>query len=751
MNRLIALLVGAALAIPCVFARPAFATLYDTSNGRVAYTGNGATLAYPFTFPVANKTEVQALINSVVQVGSFSVVINSDQISAPGGTVTFLVAPPNSAAIVLQRVKKPYTQQTIYNPYNPFPAKVTERAFDSAIQIAQENARDIADLQVKETADFLSVVNPTGTTLASNTQVTATGASASQTLANQFAQLGANVMNFGCFGDGINDDTACVQRAANAAAGGVLRFPYTSGSYKITGTITISNSMLIVGPGKIYMAFTSALPVGGILFDVTASDVEFNHVWIDSTGTANSPIATINHYAIRFHGTSGTHLKNIKVRNCSFTNLPWNDTYGAVVTTHAVYVQWADNVTVQDSRFEAPAGAATFFSGVTNGYVLNNRINDTGWYSVQFNDLVSNSRISGNTITGTTNGVRVWGGSINLMSNDSTGTACGTQGCARINNVEVDHNYISGVHSYTGAVHIESCSHIKFHDNIMEKITLTLSSPFYADGSPAVYIRPYVRPTNVPPTGNEGPNDHIEITNNLLIAGSVGAIAVYADAQDNGSGALAYSDGLLVAGNQIQSLDTAHYFSNGISVHGQQGGWKDVSIVNNDVSGFPDTTSPNLGMIGTQGLVAAPVLDVLIANNQVSVVGGTPSSTSQLGIGIGAYTQNVRVGGNKVRGFWTGIRTFTNSSSILVGPPNLFVGSLNANYLAQVAFLNRATITLAAGTGTATVLADSQCTCTDTTANASVKCAISAGTFPAGTATLTATGTGTDVIAFNCN
>jgi hypothetical protein len=494
------------------------------------------------------------------------------------------------------------------------------------------------------------------------------------------------------------DDTTCLQSAINAAAGKTLYFPRPVTSYKVTGSLTISaaNTRLRGDGSKIFMAFTSALPVGGILFDVTASNVEFDNLWIDSTGSVNSPLATINHYAIRFHGTSGTHLTNLRVRNCAFTNLPWNDTLGAVLTTHAVYVQWADNVTVQDSRFDAPAGAAVFFSGVTNGYVLNNRINDTGWYSVQFNDLVSNSRIAGNSITGTTLGSRVWGGSINLMSNDSTGTACGTPGCARINNVEVDHNYISGNHSYTGAVHIESCSHIKFHDNILEKITLTLAAdmlarygayfgsapPFYVDGSPAVYIRPYVRPATAAGT-NEGPNDHIEITNNLLIAGSVGAIAVYADAQDNGSGTLLYSDTLSVTNNQIQSLDNTHYFSNGISVHGQQGGWKNVTIEGNSVSGFPDGTSPNLGLIGTQGLVAAPVLDVIVANNNLTVAGGVASTTTHLGIGIGAYTTRARVVHNSLGAFWVGIRTFTNSLNPILGV-NSFSGSGSSDYLVGV-------------------------------------------------------------------
>lgn len=532
--------------------------------------------------------------------------------------------------------------------------------------------------------------------------------SASRSDTSKLADI-VSVKDFGAKGDWNGttgtDDTAAFQAAFANAGGRGIYIPGTTAAYKVSGTIAVSTANTRVfgdGPAsKIFMAFTSSGPTGGILFDVTASGVEFDSIAIDSTGTVNSPVATINHYAIRFHGTSGTHLTNLRVRNLSFTNLPWNDTLGAVVTTHAVYVQWADNVTVRDTRIDNVAGAAVFFSGVTNGYVLNNKINDTGWYSIQLNDLVSNSRISGNAITGTLPGDRVWGGSINAMSNSSTGTACGggtSAGCAVIKNVEIDHNYISGVHSYTAAVHIESSSHIFFHDNLIEKITLSTAAqmltrygqhfgsgtnPFYPDGSPAVYVRPYVRPADVPANSNEGPLDHVDISRNVLIAGSVGAIAVYADAQDNGSGTLAYSDTLSAIANQIQSLDTTHYFSNGIAVHGQQGGWKNVTFALNQVSGFPDGTSPNLGLIGATGLTTAPVLDTQIIGNTVTVVGGTPASTTQLGIGVGAFTTRTRVAENNVNSFWTGIRTFTNSVSPYIGT-NVISGSLNVDYLLGV-------------------------------------------------------------------
>lgn len=499
-----------------------------------------------------------------------------------------------------------------------------------------------------------------------------------------------NVRDFGALGDGTTDDTAAVQLALAAAGGKTLLF--LGGTFKVTDSLAVSiaGTRIEMRGAKIFMAFPVTHATGR-LFYVSASNVEFDGVWIDSTGTAattNASGGNGNKYPIQIIGTSGTHLTNIKVSRCRFTNLPWADA-AAVLATHCIYAQYVDGFTVQDCVIDTVGGSAVFMSVVTGARIVHNDINNTGWYSIQCNDGVDGFRISGNRITGTLPNTRVWGGSINLMSNGSTGAHLGN-GLATIRHGEIDHNYISGVHSYTAAVHIESSSHIRFHHNVLEKISLTYGmttypgAPFYADGTPPNYVRVYARPLQPDPSGTEGPNDHIDISNNDMIANGVSCIAIYADAQGHGV-ALAYSDTLTVRENTIVSLDTSNYFAKAVIVHGQDGGFKNVGITKNMISGFPDSSSPVSGLIGIVGLTGAPILDTQIEGNNLTVVGGTPSSTTHLGIAIDAFTQRTLAQGNIVNGFWNGIRSFTNTGIWYLGSGNSFTASGSADYLLTVA------------------------------------------------------------------
>lgn len=83
------------------------------------------------------------------------------------------------------------------------------------------------------------VLAPTGD--ASAATVTATGSTTARTLAARHAEV-ANVLDFGAAGDGVTDDSAAVQAAANSLTnGGTLYFP-PGRTYKINTMITISNS-----------------------------------------------------------------------------------------------------------------------------------------------------------------------------------------------------------------------------------------------------------------------------------------------------------------------------------------------------------------------------------------------------------------------------------------------------------------------------------------------------------------------------
>ncbi len=132
------------LAALVVAAGTALAVLPGTGT-RAEYTGDGVTDDFTFTFRAAASTHVKVYLDDVVQVGGYTVTMNANQESSPGGTVSFTSAPGSNVAIRLQR-ETPLTQDTVYTPYSGFPAKTTERTFDRDRMIDQEMTRRTDDV-----------------------------------------------------------------------------------------------------------------------------------------------------------------------------------------------------------------------------------------------------------------------------------------------------------------------------------------------------------------------------------------------------------------------------------------------------------------------------------------------------------------------------------------------------------------------------------------------------------------------------
>lgn len=131
-----------------LIAAPALATVTDTSEGRVTYTGvNGSQTVFPFIYPIRKSIEVVTTVTvsgSPVVITHF-VTMNADQINNPGGTVTFTSAPAAGANVVVER-DTPKTQLTSLNPFFPFPAKTVELSEDALELQIQEVDRRITDV-----------------------------------------------------------------------------------------------------------------------------------------------------------------------------------------------------------------------------------------------------------------------------------------------------------------------------------------------------------------------------------------------------------------------------------------------------------------------------------------------------------------------------------------------------------------------------------------------------------------------------
>jgi len=157
---------------------------------------------------------------------------------------------------------------------------------DGTIKLARGNSG-------ATTQDVMNVSNagvvsfPQGLGNISNSTAISTGSTTARSLANRFADV-VNVKDFGAVGDGVADDTAAIQAAINAATGKQLVLP--SGTYKISGTLNLLNSIYIVGYGQCTLqqsqANTTSIRIGDGTLANRFGDVSIENITFTTTSSA---------------------------------------------------------------------------------------------------------------------------------------------------------------------------------------------------------------------------------------------------------------------------------------------------------------------------------------------------------------------------------------------------------------------------------------------------------------------------------
>lgn len=112
-------------------------TILDVQNF-VNYIGNGAQTSFAFVFRAGDVTWVDVDFTDDIS----GVVLNIDQDVNPGGTVEYLVAPPDAQTIRIQRIT-PVTQETNYTRHDPFDSETNEDNLDKITSIIQDLKADL--------------------------------------------------------------------------------------------------------------------------------------------------------------------------------------------------------------------------------------------------------------------------------------------------------------------------------------------------------------------------------------------------------------------------------------------------------------------------------------------------------------------------------------------------------------------------------------------------------------------------------
>jgi len=465
-------------------------------------------------------------------------------------------------------------------------------------------------------------------------------------------------------GNGTVDDTRAISAAVSAAARGRQSVYFPDGVYKITDTVTIPPGIpSLFGTGVLRMALSPAATPSK-LFDLHASDLVIDGLTFDGSGS-DREAAGGNKYVIYAEGNASARLSNITVKNCCFRNILYTDNNPPLtnlLVAHAVYFTYVDHPVLSLNRLTDISGAAFFLSYTTDSKIVDNVINNTGWYSIQLQSGNAVGLISGNTITGAGAPKRMWGGSINLMSD----------GSRNVGPFQIVNNYISGYHNYGAVIDIQSVDGVIVSGNVIEAIT---SSDMVS------FIRVESRGVGAYQGGS---CSDISVTGNILRASETGnQSGIYVDNYSHGISGLGYGSRFIVALNVLISADVDHCFAAGVWFHGQDWGLADIVVANNVVSGRGSRILG--GLVGFTSSDKVPMYGVQVSGNNLSLVGVADDPGSQTGVFIGSHVDRVSIGQNSVRGFYYGIRGYTDSGPNLYGlPTNAFQGSASVNLLLSV-------------------------------------------------------------------
>lgn len=219
-------------------------TISNTSRTAGPFIGNGVTKNFPFSYKVFHRsdvlvaltviaTEVETLLALDVD---YTVTLNTDQNSNPGGVINLVVAPPVGTTLAATSNIALVQSLDLTNNGGFYPTVIND-ALDRIVMNLQQlagkigNGLGIGMAAISDAALLaLSTVQQIGTSAGSSLIgfVQAGTGAVQRTVADKLLDNRRAVKDFGAAGNGLTNDTAAFNRARTATGG---RYHISNGTY----------------------------------------------------------------------------------------------------------------------------------------------------------------------------------------------------------------------------------------------------------------------------------------------------------------------------------------------------------------------------------------------------------------------------------------------------------------------------------------------------------------------------------------
>lgn len=236
-------------------------TVASSTSKSGPYTGNGATTVFAFGFKVQAATDIKVLrtvttdgnpVDTELAVAvDYTVSVNADQNTSPGGSVTMTSAPTASQKITILRNMTATQGASIPNQGGFYP-KVVENALDKLTMLCQQLSEEVSRslrlsvtdtvTNLQELLDRINTAVSDAETSAGNAADSETAAAQSASDADQSAQLAADwaAKESGTV-DGTNKSAKQYAAEAAASAESIAGGPVASVNGQ-TGIVTLSTN-----------------------------------------------------------------------------------------------------------------------------------------------------------------------------------------------------------------------------------------------------------------------------------------------------------------------------------------------------------------------------------------------------------------------------------------------------------------------------------------------------------------------------